>query len=262
MTRLAIALAAAALLLPACGDGTDDTTSVQSIEAILDSDIDITVDPSGTSATLAVDTTIPVACAVIYGTDDTYGSIAVDNDMQGGAHHSHGPLLTGLRPDTEYQYILQGSDAAGTIYRSDPLTFRTPPATDNASGTNIAPTGTITDVSSEFSDAFAATNAIDGDLATEWSTAGDGDNAHIEIDLGQPHPITAIAFRTRQMTDGTAITNTFTVIIDHQTAGPYPAGTEAAILDTAVTGQIVRIDADHTTGGNTGATEIEIYTTE
>ena len=262
MTRLAIALAATALLLTACSDGTDDTANVQPIEAILDSDVDITVDPSGTTATLAVDTTIPVACAVIYGTDDTYGSIAVDNDMQGGAHHNHGPLLTELQPDTEYQYILQGSDAAGTIYRSDPLTFRTPRATDNAFGTNIAPTGTITDVSSEFSDAFAATNAIDDNLATEWSTAGDGDNAYIEIDLGQPHDITAIAFRTRQMTDGTAITNTFTVTIDDQTHGPYPAGTEAAILDTAVTGQIVRIDADQTTGGNTGATEIEIYTTE
>lgn len=125
-------------------------------------------------------------------------------------------------------------------------------------GPNIAPTGTITDVSSEFSDAFAATNAIDGNLATEWSTAGDGNNAHIEINLGRPQPITAIAFRTRQMTDGTAITNTFT--IDNQQDGPYPTGTEPAIFDEPVTGQTVRIDADQTTGGNTGATEIEIYT--
>ena len=85
MTRLAIALAAGALLLTACGNGTDDTTSIQPIEAILDSDIDIAIDPSGTTATLAVDTTIPVAGAVIYGTDDTYGAIAVDHDMQGGA---------------------------------------------------------------------------------------------------------------------------------------------------------------------------------
>lgn len=262
MTRLAIALAASALLLAACGNGTDDTASIQPIEAILDSDIDLTVDRSATTATLTVDTTIAVACAVIYGTDGTYGSIAVDNDMQGGAHHNHGPLLTGLRPDTEYQYILQGSDAAGTIYRSEPLTFTTPPATENAFGTNIAPTGTITAVSSEFSDSFAAIKAIDGDLGTEWSTAGDGDNAYIEIDLGQPQPITAVAFRTRQMTDGTAITDTFTVTIDEQTLGSYPTGTEPAILDTAVTGQIVRIDADQTTGGNTGATEIEIYTTE
>lgn len=262
MTRLTIALAAAAVLLAACGSGSDDTVDIARIEAILASDIDITVDASGTTATVAVDTTIPVACAIIYGTDDTYGSIAVDNDMQGGAHHNHGPLLTGLQPDTEYQYVLQGSDAAGTIYRSGPMTFTTPPATDNPLGTNIAPTGTITDVSSEFSDAFAATNAIDGNLATEWSTAGDGDNAYIEIDLGQPRAITAIAFRTRQMTDGTAITNTFTITIDDQQYGPYPTGTEPAIFDEPVTGQTIRIDADQTTGGNTGAIEIELYVTE
>ena len=259
MTRLAMALAAAALLLAACGNGADDTANIEPIGAILDSDIDIAVDPAGTTATLAVDTTIPVACAVIYGTDDTYGSIAVDNDMQGGAHHTHGPLLTGLQPDTEYQYILQGSDAAGTIYRSDPMTFTTPPATDNAFGTNIAPTGTITDVSSEFSDTFAAANAIDGDLGTEWSTASDGDGAYIEIDLGRPRAIAAIAFRTRQMTDGTAITNTFTITIDDQQHGPYPTGTEPAVFDEPVTGQSIRVDADTTTGGNTGAIEIEIY---
>ena len=262
MTRLTIALAAAAILLAACGSGSDDTADIEPIEAILASDIDITVDPAGTTATLAVDTTIPVACAVIYGTDNTYGSIAVDNDMQGGAHHNHGPLLTGLQPDTEYQYILQGSDAAGTIYRSDPMTFTTPPATANPLGTNIAPTGSINDVSSKFSDAFAATNAIDGNLATEWSSAGDGDNAYIEIDLGQPQPVTAIVFRTRQMTDGTAITNTFTISIGDQQYGPYPTGTEPAIFDEPVAGQTVRIDADQTTGGNTGATEIEIYVTE
>lgn len=262
MTRFAIALVATALLLGACSNGGDDPASIQPIEAILASDIGIAVDPSGTTATLAVDTTIPVACAVIYGTDGTYGSIAVDNDMQGGAHHNHGPLLSGLQPDTEYRYILQGSDAAGNLYRSDPMTFTTPPATDNALGTNIAPSGTITDVSSEFSDAFAATNAIDGNLATEWSTAGDGDSAHIEIDLGQPHDITAVAFRTRQMTDGSAITNTFTITIDDQNLGSYPTGTEPVVLHTPVTGRVVRIDADQTTGGNTGATEIEICVTE
>ncbi len=259
MTRLVIAIAGAALLLIACTDETDDAAGIEPIESILASEIDIAIDPSGTAATLTVETNIPVACAVIYGTDDTYGSIAVDNDMQGGAHHDHGPLLTGLEPDTEYQYVLQGSDAAGTIYRSDPMTFRTPPAADNALGTNVAPTGTVTAVSSEFSDAFAATNAIDADLGTEWSTAGDGNDAFIEIDLGRPHPITAIAFRTRRMTDGTAITNTFTVTIGDATLGPYPAGTDAAILDEPITAETVRIDADQTTGGNTGATEIEIY---
>ena len=260
--QVLVAFAAAALLIAGCSSSdSDGSTQIEPIESILATDIDIIVDPSGTAATLDVDTTIPVACAVIYGTDDTYGSIAVDNDMQGGAHHDHGPLLTGLQPDTEYQYILQGSDAAGTIYRSDPSPSE-PLQRPNPARTNVAPTSTISAASSEFSDAFAAGNAIDGDLATEWSTAGDGDDAWIEIDLGQAQDITAVAFRTRQMTDGTAITNTFTITIDGQAHGPYPTGTDPAILDAPVSGRIVRIDADQTTGGNTGATEIEIYAAE
>ncbi len=261
---LLVVTSVAALLLSACA--AESPEEVQPISAILDSDINIAFDASGTSANLTVDTNIPVACAVIFGTDDSYGSIAVDNDMQGGAHHDHGPVLSGLLPDTEYQYILQGSDAAGTLYRSEPLTFRTPPASadpiDAAIGNNVAVDGTVVNVSSEFSDAFRAANAIDGDTSTQWSTAGDGDNASIEIDLGQTQLITAVAFRTRQMTDGTAITETFTIQIDGETLGPYPAGPEPAVLDQAISGRTVRIDAEQTTGGNTGATEIEIYATQ
>ena len=253
-------MAAAALLVGAVACSSESSDAVQPIEPILASDIEFDFDPSGTAASVRVETNIPVACAIIFGTDDSYGSIAVDNDMQGGAHHDHGPLLTGLTPDTEYRYILQGSDAAGTIYRSDQMMFTTPPATDTAGGVNIAPAGTVTAFSSEFSEAFAAIHAIDGDLGTEWSTAGDGDGAFIEIDLGQPHEVTAVAFRTREMSDGTAITKTFTVSIDGEELGPYPTGPEPASFDAAVTGRIVRVDATDTTGGNTGAVEIEIYT--
>lgn len=259
--RYGLAAAAVTLvILAGCSSGNSSSAGVEPIEPILSGDIEIVTDPSGTSATFAVDTTIPVACAVIYGTDDSFGSIAVDNDMQGGAHQDHGPLLTGLTPDTEYQYILQGSDASGTIYRSDTLTFQTPPAISSGFGPNIAPSGTVIASSSEFSDTFAAANAIDGDLGTEWSTAGDGDDAWIEIDLGQDSEIISVAFRTRQMTDGTAITDTFTMTIDGQSLGPFPAGTDPIALDDPVTGRVLRFDADQTTGGNTGATEIEVYT--
>lgn len=263
MTRFTsplVALATSTLLVAACASSSSDASvEIEPIEPILASEISIDADPSGTSASFEVDTTIPVACSVIYGTDESFGSIAVDNDMQGGAHQDHGPLLTGLSPDTEYTYILQGSDAAGTIYRSDVMTFTTPQATESTLGTNIATTATVTGASSEFSEAFAATNAIDGNLATEWSTADDGDNAWVEIDLGSDQAITSVAYRTRQMTDGSAITETFTITIDGTTLGPFPTGAEPAVFDEPIEGRTLRIDADQTTGGNTGATEIEIY---
>jgi F5/8 type C domain len=258
--RLIPALVAIALLAAACGSGSDDdAVSVNPIEPILANEIQITADPTGTTARLEVDTTIPVACNVIFGTDDNFGSIAVDSDMQGGAHDDHGPLMTGLEPDTEYQYILQGSDESGRIYRSDIMTFRTPSAADNGLGENLAPTGTITGSSSDFSSGFAAANAIDGDIGTEWSSAGDGDDAWIEIDLGESRDVAAVSFRTRSMTDGTAITETFTVTVDGTELGPFTAGNDPVVLDETVTGQVFRFDADSTTGGNTGATEIEIF---
>ncbi len=253
------ALVGVALTLGGCASG-DGGSAVEPIAAILASDISIEVDPSGTAATFTVDTTIPVACSVVYGTDGSFGSLAVDNDMQGGAHQDHGPLLSGLTPDTEYQYRLQGSDEAGTLYRSGVMTFRTPVAVESALGSNIATAATVTAASSSFSDQFTPERAIDGDLATEWSTAGDGDDAWIEIDLGEPREITGVAFRTRQMSDGTAVTDTFTITVDDDTSfGPYPAGTDATAFDEAVTTRTVRIDAEQTTGGNTGASEIEIY---
>jgi hypothetical protein len=252
-------LAAIAAAVAGCSSSGDAGTAVEPIEPILAGEIEIVPDRSATSATFSVETTIPVACAVIYGIDDSFGSIAVDNDMQGGAHEDHGPLLTGLDPDTEYTYVLQGSDAAGTIYRSDTMTFRTPPAVDDGVGENVATTATIAGVSSAFSDAFAAELAIDGDLASEWSSAGDGDEAWIEVDLGATREVRAIAFRTREMTDGSAITTSFTVTIDGSVFGPFPTGSTPSELDQPVPGRMLRFDAEQTTGGNTGATEIEIY---
>lgn len=255
----AVAAVAVALLAGCAGDD-DAQVRAEPIESIIEGDIEIAPDPSGTTATLRVDTTVPVACAVIYGPDDTFGSVAVDGDMQGGAHEDHSPLLSGLQPDTEYRYVLQGSDAAGTFYRSEVMTFRTPPADPSTTAANLAAGGTVTGASSSSSPAFAPELAIDGDLATEWSTDGDGDDAWIELDLGEPREIAAVAYRTRQMSDGTAIVETFTVTIDGgEPLGPFPAGTAPVELAEPVTGRTVRFDADRTTGGNTGAVELQLF---
>ncbi len=61
------------------------------------------------------------------------------------------------------------------------------------------------------------------------------------------------------MTDGSAITDTFTMTVDGTTLGPFPTGGEPVLLDPPVTGRSVRFDAESTTGGNTGAVEIEIF---
>ncbi len=258
---LLVAAAALTLVLSACSGDDTATSTVLPIDDVLATEVVVTPDPSGTFAVLEVDTDIPLACSVVFGTSEAFGLIATDDDMAGGAHTDHQPRMQGLAPDTTYLYRLQGSDAAGNLYQSEVMTFTTPAATAvERPGRNVAPDATVVAVSSEFSDAFAATNAIDGDPATEWSTAGDGDDASITIDLGVVADIVGFGFQSREMSDGTAIVESFTVTVDDgETLGPFVAGTGLSIVDAAASGQVLRIDAVTTTGGNTGAVEVEVY---
>lgn len=62
------------------------------------------------------------------------------------------------------------------------------------------------------------------------------------------------------MSDGTSTTESYTVTIDDgESLGPFDAGVGLVVSDFTATGQVVRIDLVTTTGGNTGAVEIEIY---
>lgn len=214
----------------------------------------VELDPSGTAATLTVSTTVPAACSVVFGTDATFGAIATDMDMAGGAHTEHHPLLSPLTPGTTYLYRLQGTAADGTLYVSRVLSFRTPDAP--AVGADLARGATIADVSSEYGSGWEAARAIDGDLATEWSSKGDGDAAYIVLDLGAPQVIGAVGWDTRSMADGTAVTETFTLTADGEEIGTFPAG--PATVPVTLTAQVLRFDVASSTGGNTGAREIVV----
>lgn len=251
-----MALAVPSVLLAACSSG-DTATVVRPIDEILASEIVVVPDESGTAAILRVETEIPVACAVVYGPGEGFGAIATDDDMAGGAHRDHAPQMTGLQPDTQFRYRLQGSDAEGNLYRSEVMTFRTPEASAaETPGSNVAIEAEVAAVSSEFSDGFAAANAVDGDAGTEWSTAGDGDDASITLDLGNSTEIVAVRWRTRQMSDGSAIVRRYGLTADGETFGPFPAD---EIAHVQVTGRELLFEATETTGGNTGAVEIEVF---
>lgn len=244
------------LALGACAERAGITA--RPFETIQAGEVVLSFDASATAATLEVDTAVPVVCAVVYGPDESFGLIATDDNMMGGAHGDHAPLLVGLEPETEYSYRVQGSDAEGNFYLSEIMTFTTPAAESTSPVTNAALGATIVEVSSEFSSSFSAGNAIDGDLSTEWSSDGDGDDAFIEIDLGRSADIVAVAFRTRSMSDGTAVTETYTVTLDStETVGPFPAGGDPAEVE--LRGHTIRFDVESSTGGNTGAVEVEVY---
>lgn len=260
MTRSSSAVVALvlALVVVSSACGTASPGDVASFESIAVAGPDIETDASGTAAVLTVETSIDAVCAVSYGVEEPVGSIATDREMDPEGHSEHRVVLSGLAPDTEYSYRLQGVGSDGRLYRSDVFTFRTPEASPSAYGQNLALHAPVVEVSSEFSSSFAASNAFDGDLGTEWSSRGDGDDAFVTVDLGEEFDVTAVAFRTRQMSDGSAITRTFTVTVDDgETFGPFAAGPDT--IDVAFRGRVLRFDVVESTGGNTGAVEVEVY---
>jgi len=263
----------AMLFLVACSPNAPVAGMVHSLSEILAKGpefVGITPD----SVTVTIDTRIPVVCAAAYGTTTAYGSLATDTDMAGGAHQNHHPSLSGLKPDTTYHIRLQGVGPDGTLYASEDYTFKTPaagainqPAKPQGKNIALASAGTrVKNVSSNYgggdlNSTYGASKAIDGDLNTEWSSNGDGDKAFIELDFGKDYKINAFGFRTRTMGTSAQIER-FQVITDKgEKLGPFdlPDAKSVYYFPVAITARTLRFEVLKSSGGNTGAAEIEVY---
>ena len=179
------------------------------------------------------------------------------------------PLLSGLEPGTTYYYRVQGVDDNGTIYVSDVMTFTTPEdmnaTTDNLA--SVANGAEIIGYSSAFGDAepdatWGVNAAFDDNPNTAWSTAGDGDEAWVEVRLPQRSQISGVAFWSRAMSDGSAIITEFTVTTDSgDEYGPFELPDTEGIYEFEVEfeAETLRFDVASSTGGNVGAIDIAVY---
>ena len=223
---------------------------------------------TATSATLDFISTIPVACSVVYGTDSTYGQIAVDPDMAGAAIIEHHPILGNLQPNTTYQYRLQGSAANGILYVSDVFTFTTPLDTNNEINLAQLEDGAlILDVSSNFgggsnSSTWGANKAIDNSENSAWASNGDGNDAYIEVQLTQKGNVQAISVWSREMADGTSRVIDFTVSSDLGETFSFtlPDAQQAYRFNTPFNqpATSIRLDVDSSTGGNVGLHDFDV----
>ncbi len=110
---------------------------------------------------------------------------------------------------------------------------------------------------------WGANNAIDGDPGTEWSSQGDGDGSWIEVELPSRTHVTGIGFWTRTM-GATAQIQTFRVITDEgEVGGPFEVNDAFTLhyFDTDLMATRLRFETVESSGGNTGAVEIEVYGT-
>ena len=263
--------ASVALVAAACSSSSSESEVIDFSE-IQSSDFEFTVDANGV-AKMNVTTNIDAVCSIAWGETDALGTIGTDLDMGGTAHDDHEVLLVGAVPGETYQFRVQGSDADGNLFQSELASFTLPeiPTSDESMGgdedmavhgDNLAEGATVVAVSSVFSDAWSGENAVDGDMSTEWATAGSGDDAFIEIDLGSSQDVIGVEFITRTMGDGTATTTEYTVTVDGgDVFGPFSAGdpSDNRFAEALFVGQVVRFDVVSSTGGNTGAIEVRVF---
>ena len=265
------------LIAAACSSTPNDSGSgvdgIRDFSEIQSSDFEFTVDANGV-AKMTVTTSAEAACSIAWGETDELGFLHTDLDMSGGAHNQHEVILVGAEPGKTYSFRVQGATPDGTLFQSALSTFTLPDLPEGAGaptgaedamavhGANLAESATVVAVSSEFSSSWAGANAIDGDMSTEWATAGSGDDAFIEIDLGSPQMVVGVEFITRTMSDGTATTTEYTVTVDGgETFGPFAAGDpdDNRFTEAVFEGQILRFEVVASTGGNTGAIEVRAF---
>lgn len=270
-------LAVLVLIVAACSSSTSDS-GIRDFTEIQTSDFEFTVDANGV-AKMNTTTGVEAACSIAWGESGDLGFLNTDFDMQGGGHSDHEVILVGAEPGKTYSFRVQGATPDGSLFQSPISTFTVPDlpeGADNAGtddamadgdamavhGANLAEGAAVLEVSSEFSASWAGANAIDGDMSTEWATAGSGDDAFIEIDLGSAQQIVGVEFITRTMSDGTATTTEYTVTVDGgETFGPFAAGdpNDARFAEAVFEGQILRFEVVASTGGNTGAIEVRAF---
>jgi hypothetical protein len=166
---------------------------------------------------------------------------------------------------------MQGVAENGDIYISDLIRFRTAPQQSSENANLLSPDNgaVVREVSSNFGNQandgrWGILNAFDNNPNTAWSSAGDGDDAYFIVDLDGTYQIERVEFQTRSMTDGSAITQSFTLTIDSgETFGPFTLDdiTQSQSFTVDFETSSLRYDVLTSTGGNTGIVDIALYGT-
>ncbi len=276
--RLPQVLLPLVLLAVACSNGAaTGATAVQVIDPMAEFDAMVVKGPmleiGSTSVSVRATTRENTVCAVSYGLTTDYGRIATDDAMDVGGHKDHHPVLIGLEPDTLYHYSFGGIGPDGTVFRSPDFSFRTLPADAGAlpkpEGENLAALEAGAQVlaassnfgGGDFAGRWGGNSAFDGDLTTQWSSDGDGDRAWIQIELAAETHVTSLGFWTRTMGESAQIFSFQVETNRGEVAGPFRLSDASSVhfFETDLTARSLKFQALETSGGNTGAVEIQVY---
>ena len=221
---------------------------------------------SSNSATIRFDTGVPTVCNAPYGQDTNYGDVATI-PMLSGATKDHVLTFSGLEAGTIYHYKIIATDNQGNVYQSGDFTFTTDLADENAQTNwlSIASGAVVVDVSSNFNGVandgnFGANSAVDENRGTEWSSAGDGNAAFIELALVKEIQLSQLVVHTRSMSNDTSQVFSFNVVTEKgESFGPFelPDANSGHQFDVSIVASRLRFEVIDSNGGNTGFVEIE-----
>ena len=243
---------------------------VQPVEPLLTAPLQVRFGPGG-GAYLELATRIDLACVVVYGESEAFGRIALDQQMGAAAHRNHRIVFGRIEPGRRYFYRLQGSDPAGRLYASRTYSFTAPKAQAGPEGTvnlaSLAAGARIVAVSSNFGGAanderWGANAAIDGDPSTAWSSAGDGDDAFLTVELPRAAEVVAFGFWTRTMGSSAQV---FRFTVEDEAGrvfGPFELPGASSLHTFPVEGASGRrftFRVASSSGGNTGAVEVAVF---
>lgn len=250
----------ALLALCACGPSAPVTFSELRVEEL-----------AATRAVIRFTTSLPTSCEIELGSSaEILDQHFTDPDMEPGQLVTqHQVPLENLVPGQRYFFRARAVDAANRVFFSAPSQLETPNAVlSTLSNVALKSRGTsVVSVSSNWGggdddSTFGANKAIDGDFVSEWSSNGDGDAARVELDLGQVRRLMAFGFRSRSMTDGSAIIRKVGLALDGAAElvfdTPDPAQLYVFDLPAPVDARRAVVRAHVTTSGNTGAKEIQL----
>lgn len=229
----------------------------------------------GTRAVVRFETSLPASGEVQFGTspevlDRTALGVAME---PGELSFTHEVSLEDLDPETEYSWRARAVDRDNAVLLTELDSFVTLDAAEpEPSADNVALPSAgaeVFEVSSNWGggkndSTYGANHAFDGHMASEWASDGDGDGAWIELEFGGLRRITGFAFRSRHMADGSSIIRRVELAFDGDTErGPFdvPDATRSYLfpIEPPVDASRVRLKAVESTGGNTGAREIQFY---
>lgn len=109
-----------ALVASACTSGSGGDVVVRPFSEVQDGAVSFEVDPGDPSRGIfRVTTAEPMICAVVWGEDGSFGRFNNSQSMSGTGITVHDVVLPDVEAGVEYHYIVQGTTADGTLYRSD-----------------------------------------------------------------------------------------------------------------------------------------------